>query len=297
MRRHCGFSRPSELIPITEGIENSNYKFIADGKAYVFTIFEVWKMPQIEYYVQLMRHLAKNKMPVPVPVCPPALWEYKPGLVIPFIESAWLAIPSPQQCRLIGDIAARLHLAVADFEPFMNNPRNADWRWGAANKVRSTLSQNEYEILDEEMARDAEFSRLPLPATACHCDLFRNNVLWRQNAVSAIIDFYFGGNDILIFDLAVCACDWCFDADRKQFNPAKLKNLIAGYTARRRLCDLEKERLADAFCVAALRFWLSRLFDIRFPRRAEVIIPHNPDYFKAILLAARQLCPDDILSE
>ena len=59
-----GFSRPSELIPITEGIENSNYKFIADGKAYVFTIFEVWKMPQIEYYVQLMRHLAKNKMPV-----------------------------------------------------------------------------------------------------------------------------------------------------------------------------------------------------------------------------------------
>ena len=79
-------------------------------------------MPQIEYYVQLMRHLAKNKMPVPVPVCPPALWEYKPGLVIPFIESAWLAIPSPQQCRLIGDIAARLHLAVADFEPFMNNP-------------------------------------------------------------------------------------------------------------------------------------------------------------------------------
>ena len=69
---------------------------------------------------------------------------------------------SPQQCRLIGDIAARLHLAVADFEPFMNNPRNADWRWGAANKVRSTLSQIEYEILDEEMARDAEFSRLPL---------------------------------------------------------------------------------------------------------------------------------------
>ena len=98
--------------------------------------------------------------------------------------------------------------------------------------------------------------------------------------MSAIIDFYFGGNDILIFDLAVCACDWCFDADRKQFNPAKLKNLIAGYTARRRLCDLEKERLADAFLCGRFAFLaVGGFFDIRFPRRAEVIIPHNPDYF------------------
>ncbi len=293
LRRHFALSLESEMIPISEGIENTNYKFFANDNPYVFTIFEIWQMPQVEYYVRLMQHLANHKTPVPMPVSAAAFWESKPGLVIPFIQGTWLKNPNAEECQKMGEVVAGLHLAVSDFEPLIENPRNAEWRRLANEKVRPMLSAEECDILDEEMTRDGSCLGLPLPAGACHCDLFRNNVLWLDNKVSAVIDFYFGGNDTLIFDLAVCACDWCFDGE--SFDHAKLKQFISGYTARRKLCDLEKEQLANAFCIAALRFWLSRLFDIHFPRRAEVIIPHNPEHFKKILLAARKLSLHNLL--
>ena len=158
----------------------------------------------------------------------------------------------------------------------------------AAREVESGLSESDSELLSSELGVDGRFSALPLPRADCHCDLFRNNVLWHEGKISAVIDFYFGGRDALIFDLAVCCCDWCFNGSAGDFDDAKLAALLAGYRAGRKLNSSEEAAFPDALRSAALRFWISRLHDLRYPRAAEALTPHNPEPFRGILLAARR---------
>lgn len=313
-----------DIAAIGEGIENTNYRIAAkddndgnDGKiedgggegnksrAFVFTIFELWDIAQVRYYAALMRHFADAALPVPAPVFAPALWnDGKPCLLVPFVESeGWQQNPDASQCHKMGAMIARLHLAAAGFgnadnidnadnvgdigAPMLTNPRGAEWRRGIAGKLRRHLSAEKMQVINDEINRDGVFAAAPLPFGACHCDLFRNNVLWRGGEIAAVIDFYFGGGDALVFDLAVAGCDWCFDGGG--FDKIKLDALVDGYLSLRHLCPLERAMLADAFCVAALRFWLSRLFDMHYPRDAHNLQAHDPRYFEDILMAAREM--------
>ncbi len=78
--RERGAGEALECSPIGEGIENTNYRVTVlppgGGAAgeFVFTIFELWKMPQTEYYAALMSHLAGCGLPVPAPVLPAEEW-------------------------------------------------------------------------------------------------------------------------------------------------------------------------------------------------------------------------------
>ena len=288
-RRHFGIAADS-LAPIAEGIENTNYLLGAGCRRYIFTVFEKWNPAMAGYYAALMRHLSAGGAPVPAPLIPKTAagerWGEKPALLAPFVEGAWLPAPGEKECEKMGAAAAKLHLSAAHFMPRMSNPRGLAWRRETAHKLRPHLAAETEDMLRAALAADAEFAQLPLPAAACHCDLFRNNVLWRGGEISGVIDFYFGGEDTLIFDLAVCACDWCF-GENGEFDPARLFALLAGYETLRPLCDLERAHFRPALQSAALRFWISRLYDWHFPRDARILTPHDPRQFEQIFRAAK----------
>lgn len=300
-RRHFNIAGSAALSPIAEGIENTNYLFRAGENRYVLTIFEVWDAKMADYYAKLMRHLASVGAPAPAPLSPTddkgMCWGDKPALLVPFIEGEWRQNPAPEECERMGDASANLHMAAAHFMPQMPNPRNAAWRRETAHKVRPHLPSATWRVIERALVEDAEFDELPLPAGACHCDLFRNNVLWRDGEISGVIDFYFGGDDALIFDLAVCACDWCFyekEDGEGDFDNERTAALLRGYQRRRPFCDLESEQFGNALRTAALRFWISRLYDVYFPRRAEILKPHDPRRFENIYMRAREYSPPGI---
>ena len=128
-----------------------------------------------------------------------------------------------------------------------------------------------------------------LPASAVHADCFRDNVLFTTPSTPGVIDFYFACHGTWLFDLAVVCNDWCLSADDAHLDPARTEALLAGYRSVRPLQDIERRGWTMALRAAALRFWLSRLYDLLLPREAAMLQPKDPTHFERILTDRRTL--------
>ena len=130
-----------------------------------------------------------------------------------------------------------------------------------------------------------------LPSGAIHADLFPNNVLFVGDELTGVIDFYFACHDLYAYDLAVCLNSWCFDSDGS-FNITKSTALIKGYQTRRPLEADEIDSLAILCSGAAMRFFLTRLYDwIHTPADA-LVKPLNPlEYWQKLRIHEKAQSP------
>jgi homoserine kinase type II len=126
----------------------------------------------------------------------------------------------------------------------------------------------ELETLEREWPRD-------LPAGVIHADLFPDNVFFRGEQVSGVIDFYFACTDFLAYDLAVCLNAWCFETDGS-LNVTKARLLINGYRRARSVTPAELAALPLFARGSALRFLLTRLFDWLNQPAGALVRPKDP---------------------
>jgi homoserine kinase type II len=277
---------------ITAGIENTNYFVDTERGRYVLTLFERLNFKQLPFYLELMRHLAQRELPVPEPQenrSGSLMSEIKgkPCALVSRINGRWIERPSPEQCATIGTLLARLHHSGADFAHFQPNLRGLGWWKSTVPLMQPFLDETTFDLLAEEVIHQDSFQRNPvfeaLPQGPVHADLFRDNVLWEDGTVGGVIDFYFAGCTLWLFDLAVAMNDWCVDLDDGRWDPPRATALIEAYHAARPLSDLEHAHWRTVLRAAALRFWLSRLYDLHVPRAAQVLKPHDPERFERTL--------------
>ncbi|TFW10620.1 homoserine kinase [Massilia arenosa] len=277
---------------IASGIENSNFFLTTDAGEYVLTIFENLSFEQLPFYLELMKHLADRGILVPAPVpnhegklCVPL--HGKPAAIVSKLAGESQLAPQPVHCAAVGTMLAKMHLAGREFPLQQPNLRGLDWLNETAPKVLPHLDRDRAELLKAEMHfQNAFYSsglHHALPRGPVHADLFRNNVMFVGERLTGFFDFYFAGVDTWLFDLAVTVNDWCVDLATGVLDAARVRALTDAYAAVVPFTIAEQEAWQPMLRAAALRFWMSRLYDYYLPREAEILTPHDPTHFERIL--------------
>jgi homoserine kinase type II len=278
------------LEPIAAGIENTNYYLTTAQGRYVLTLFERLSAAELPFYLDFMSHLARHGIPCPAPVADLedrtlSTLNGRPAALVTRLGGASLEKPGAAECAQLGALLARMHLAARSFGGYQENPRGPKWWRLAFQKVRGFLDRKAQDLLESEIAFQARQRFPDLPRAAVHADLFRDNALFEKGRLSGVIDFYFAGVDCFLFDIAVCVNDWCLADPRsdRKLDEKRALALLGAYHALRPLDERERAAWPVMLRAAALRFWLSRLYDKHLPRPGELVRVHDPDQFRDIL--------------
>ena len=276
-----------DCAPIAAGIENTNYFVTTEAGRYVLTLYERLPAVELPFYLNLMAHLAESGVPVPAPEPDRtgalfSLLNGKPAGLVARIAGEATPSPGMDHRAAAGAALARLHNATARYRGRLTNRRGPAWWRQAARAVRPYLSADQNLLLVAEIHFQTGYGKEKLPRGAIHGDLFRDNVLFDGARVAGIIDFGFAATDFYAFDLAVAVNDWCSDRGGG-LDADAVQAFVAAYAAVRPPTDEERAQWPALLRAAALRFWLSRLYDLYLPRAGELTHTHDPGEFERIL--------------
>jgi homoserine kinase type II len=275
---------PISCKGIAEGVENSNFLVRTEHGVFILTLYEKRVNPaDLPFFIALMEYLAARDFSCPIPVkardgrslrslCG------RPAALISFLEGLWPREILPFHCAGIGDTLARLHVAGAGFP--MSRPNSLSLAgWGKLVAATAERADSVAPGLAAEIAAEyADLSRAwpaDLPAGICHADLFPDNVFFRDEHVTGVIDFYFACTDQWAYDLVICLNAWCFEPDGA-WNAGKAALLLDAYQAIRPLTPAERAALPALARGAALRFLLTRLYDWLNRPPGALVRPKDP---------------------
>jgi homoserine kinase type II len=276
-----------ELQGISSGIENTNYFVTTSNGRFVLTLFEKLTADELPFYLNFMAHLARHGIPCPAPMSAHnnqflGTLNGKPACIVSRLSGKSVLEPNLEKCSAMGAMLAQLHVAGQSFSQVMPNARGAVWRETAMPQVLPFLDEEQAALLRGEVAFHAVQNWASLPQGVIHADLFCDNVLLEGNRVSGLIDFYFACSDALLYDVAITINDWCVHADGT-LNADLAQAFLRAYHVVRPLHDNELKVWPLMLRLAALRFWLSRLFDLHLPRDGEMVHAHDPKHFECML--------------
>ncbi|MBV6633002.1 MAG: homoserine kinase [Alphaproteobacteria bacterium] len=276
---------------IAEGVENSNYLVVTTQGPHILTLYEKRVNPSdLPFFLGLMEHLAARDFACPLPIAAKdgeALRELcgRPAAVISFLQGMWPRRIQPHHCAGLGKAMAQMHAAAVDFSMTRPNDLSLNgWETlveqckGRADQVQPGLCagiEAELEYLQQHWPTD-------LPRGIIHADLFPDNVFFRKEDFSGVIDFYFACEDFFAYEVAICMNAWCFEPD-VSFNVTKARQMLKNYQTVRPLSAAELNALPLLARGSALRFLLTRLYDWLNHPEGAMVTPKDPlEYWRKL---------------
>jgi len=257
---------------IKEGIENTNYFIQTEKGKFILTLYEKRvDEKDLPFFISLMRNLFDKNFPSPEPIINKNgnyISEIlgKKAAIVSFLNGYAKKILNPNDCQQVGINAAKLHLITKDLKGKRENKLSINsWRkiYMKVKNDCSKIHSNLPKVIEKNLDEIEKNWPKNIPSGIIHADLFPDNIFFKENKLSGIIDYYFSCHDFFAFEIAICLNALCFEGKNENlsFNVTKAKKFIDGYSSIRKLTEKEKESLKVLCQGAAIRFLLTRVFD------------------------------------
>jgi homoserine kinase type II len=279
---------------IKKGIENTNYLLKSKNKKFILTIFEKRvSNKEIPFFMKLMDKLNNSKINCPKPLKNNdgkylIKLKNKTACIVSFLNGKDKNKLDLKNCFEVGKIIAQMHLVTKNINLSRKNSmgiKNLDPLLKSI-KFRSNKFSNLEKFLVNNLNEIKKNWPKKLPKGIIHGDLFIDNIFFNKNKLSGIIDFYFAANDYFMYEIAICINALCFDNKKSKFkiNKQKIKSLIQGYESIKKISLKEKKSLNILCRGAAMRYFLTRLYDYsNTPKTALIQIKDPNEYYQKLI--------------
>ena len=280
---------------IKQGIENTNYLLKSKNKKYILTIFEKRVLKkEVPFFMKLMDELYKSKLNCPKPLKDKdgkylIKLKNKTACIVSFLQGKDKKNLNLKNCYDVGKVIAQMHLHTQKIKLFRKNSMGVK----NLNPLLKSIKFKSKKFTNIDKFLKINFDNIKkkwpkkLPGGIIHGDLFIDNIFFKNNKLSGIIDFYFAANDYFMYEIAICINALCFDKINSKFkiNKSKIKNLIKGYESIRNISLKEKKSLNILCRGAAMRYFLTRLYDYaNTPKTAIIKIKDPREYYQKIII-------------
>jgi len=257
------------FMGIKSGSVNTHYLIETKRGRFFAKIDEVKSEVEVKQELDLLFHLRKQNFPCPQPL------KTKTGrfhievqgkclTVSRHIEGAELTVEAISSIHLnaLGHTLANLHLIGRSYKKGIDNRFGFNRIVSIYRDVRRQLPshlKNIIRVLDDEFGYLENYLDNNLPKGTIHGDLFPDNVKFKSNRLTGVMDFEAACRGKLIYDLATAVNALCFLDDRYQID--RFEALISGYESLRPLSLPEWDSFPNELRFSALRFTVTRIKD------------------------------------
>ena len=280
---------------IKQGIENTNYLLKSRNKKFILTIFEKRvSQKEIPFFMKLMDQLNNLEINCPKPFKNKSgnyqiRIKNKMASIVSFLDGKDKKKLNLKNCFDVGKMVAQIHLSSKKIRLYRKNSMGIKNLNPLLNSIKfKTKKFINLEKFLKNNFRDIK-KRWPkgLPNGIIHGDLFIDNIFFKNNRLSGVIDFYFAANDYFMYEIAICVNALCFDKKKSKFliNKKKVKSLIKGYESIKKISIQEKKSLNILCRGAAMRYFLTRLYDYtNTPKTALIKIKDPREYYQKLVI-------------
>lgn len=254
---------------IAHGSVNSNYLIETSKGRFLLRVDEVKSEAEVKREIDLLAFLRKHTFPCPHPLADrmgrfwrecegkcASLYRYHEGRMI--VAERLRAT----QLETIGRTLGELHVIGKGYKKGIDNrfsfERIADLYLGVRGRLPAYF-RKVMRTLEDEVDYLTRYLEGKLPKGVIHGDLFADNLLFRGEKLTAVLDFEAACRGKFIFDIATAVNALCFV--NGGYSLDRFRQLMQGYESVRTLSLAEWDAFPNELRYSSLRFTVTRLHD------------------------------------